>query len=120
MSKKHVLKLEDLIQYNDNAINMEQLLVYNNSEVRLAALKKGQEIPPHSTSGDAMIYLLDGEILFNIEHNEEVHCDECGCSKSEGGVCEFKLKKGEFLRFHKDERHFVKAEKDTKMLIIRL
>ncbi len=120
MSHLHVQDLEDFIKFDDSSIKAEHLIESSGGKVKLVALKKGQEIPPHTSPGDAMVYVIDGKITFNIDHGGETTCTECGCSVAECQNHELEIKKGEFLRFHKDEKHFVKAEKDTKMLVIQL
>ncbi len=120
MTHLHVHNLEDFIKHDDNAVMTEHLLESSGGKVKLVALKKGHEIPPHTSHGDAMVYVIDGKIKFNINHSGEVSCSECGCSIAECENHEFEIKKGEFLRFHKDEKHFVKAEKDSKLLVIQV
>ena len=120
MSHLHVHELEDFIKYNENSVIFENLLENTGGKVRLAALKKGQEIPEHTSPGDAMLYVVEGKILFYINHGGEVSCSECGCSITECENHELELKKGEFLRFNKDEQHRLKAEKDSKLLVIQL
>ncbi len=120
MTHLHVKELEDIIKYDDNEINVEHLLDTPGGKVKLVAIKKGQQIPPHTSPGDAMVIVIDGKILFNIDHEGEMNCTECGCSITECENHELEIKKGEFLRFHKDEKHFIKAEKDSKLLVIQL
>ncbi len=120
MTHLHVHELEDFIKYDDNGINVEHLLESSGGKVKLAALKKGQEIPPHTAQGDAILFVIEGKIKFVINHGGETSCTECGCSIAECENHELEIKKGEFLQFHKDEKHTVKAEKDSKMLIIQL
>ena len=100
-------KLNELIDFNDESINKKILMQNENSFAMLAALKKNQKMPQHTSNTDAFIYILEGEIDFFI-------FDEKGDNK------EFNLDKNEVLFFKKDELHSLTAKKDSKFLVVRI
>ena len=97
-------KLEKLIDYNNEHINSHVLLKNNDCLALLIALKKEQKMQEHFSPVDAFIYLIEGEIEFQLSKNNEI----------------FEIKKDEFFSFKANEKHSINAKKDTKMLVIRI
>ena len=118
MTHLHVNKLEDFIDYDDTMVNKEFLLESPTAKVKLVALKKHQQIPPHNAEGDALLYVLEGEIRFNLTPG--IECLSCGSSDDACEEHQLKIKKGEFIKFSENNEHYVLAEKDTKLLLICL
>ena len=109
MTHLHVNNLQEYIEFDDDMVNKIHLIESENTKVKLIALKKHQELPSHKAEGDAMIYVLEGELkFFALEH------EICECNEEHT----IKLKKGEFLRFDEETPHKVVAEKDTKLLVV--
>ena len=74
----------------------------NNSSLSAIAIKKDEIIDTHTSTCDAAVYVIDGEI--------ELHFD----------AEKFTVEKGEILMFKKDEQHKVLAKKDSKFLLIKI
>lgn len=120
MTHLHVNKLEDYIDYQDDMVNKIHLIETPKSDIKLVALKKHQNLPPHKSEHETMLYVVEGEILFTITKDTEIgNCSDGHCD-FEGKKCEYKIKKGEFIRFAGCEEHSIHAEKDTKMLLVCL
>lgn len=117
---KNIQKLEDMIDYNNETIN--KIVIAENDEQKavLFALKKHQEMPSHSSSLDAFVYVIEGEVDFVFKEGGELSCDSCSCSFTEVENKIYTVKKGEFFNFEKDTQHSVIAKKDTKMLVVRI
>ena len=61
-----VLKMDDLVQYQDGQVVSRTLSQGKNLSITLFAFDKNEEISSHSSSGDAMVYILDGEAEITI------------------------------------------------------
>lgn len=118
MTHLHVNNLQDFIDFDDSMVNKEYLMESPSAKVKLIALKKHQELPPHNAEGEAMLYVLEGEVKFTVTPG--VECLSCGCGDDACEEKEFKIKKGEFIRFSEEHEHYVIAEKDTKLLVVCL
>lgn len=55
-----VLPLQNLVSYQDGQIVSKTLVQNSNVSLTLFAFDKGEEISSHSSSGDALIYVIDG------------------------------------------------------------
>ncbi|MFX0555286.1 hypothetical protein ACOCEA_00715 [Maribacter sp. CXY002] len=84
-----------------NKLQVEKIAKNDNLEVLSISLEKDFIFPEHTSSRDALLILLEGDINFNI--NEE----------------NYRLKKHQELSFPKHEKHWVKANENSKFLIIR-
>lgn len=98
----NVLKLKDVIDLNGEKFQRKVLLEKNDSNLSVIALKKNEIIDTHTSTCDAAVYVIDGEI--------DMHFD----------AQKFHLDKGEILMFKKDEEHKVVAQKDSKFLLIKI
>lgn len=78
-----------------------KLLDINAKEVLLINLKKGAIFPKHTSPRDTILLMLEGKTTFFI-NNSEVN-----------------LVKHQTFNFPKDEEHWVKANENSKFLIIR-
>lgn len=96
----NVLKVKDIIE--DNKFEKKTLLENNNSSLNIIGLKKDEIIDTHTSTCDAAVYVIDGEI--------ELHFD----------AEKFKVDKGEILLFKKDREHKVVALKDSKFFVIKI
>lgn len=84
-----------------NALNVTKLLNISAKEILHVSLEANAEFPKHSASSDVHILVLEGEILFFVNHKE------------------YKLGKHQIFNFPKNEEHWVKAIQNSKFLIIR-
>ena len=98
----NVLKVKDIVDLKDKEFDRETLLENNESSLNIIALKKDEIIDTHTSTCDAGVYVLDGEI--------EIHFD----------AEKFKVEKGELLLFKRDQEHKVVAEKDSKFFVIKI
>ncbi|MEG6522384.1 cupin domain-containing protein [Desulfotomaculum sp. 1211_IL3151] len=109
MSSQHFIKniefskaieLESLVDYQEGRVVSRTLAQGKHLSVTLFAFDKGEEISSHSSSGDAMVYILDGESEITI--GSEKHL----------------LKKGETIVMPNNVPHALMALERFKMLLI--
>ncbi len=98
----NVLKAKDLVSLEDGKFEKKVLMAQEESLLSIIALKKDEIIDTHTSTRDAAVYVLDGEI--------ELHFD----------AEKFKIDKGEILMFKKDTQHKVHANKDSKFFLIKI
>lgn len=92
--------LEGLVEYQDGQVVSRTLSQGKNVSLTLFAFDKGEEISSHSSAGDAMVYILDGEADITI--GTEVH----------------RVKKGETIVMPAGLLHALLARERFKMLLI--
>jgi quercetin dioxygenase-like cupin family protein len=95
-----VIEMESLVEYQKGDVVSRTLAQGKNLSLTLFAFSKGEEISSHSSSGDAMVYLLDGEAEITI--GDEV----------------FTLKKGQTIVMPAGIPHALFAKEDFKMLLV--
>jgi len=61
-----VLNLADLVEYKPGQVISQTLVQTPNFSITLFALSAGEGISTHTTTGDAMVYILDGEAEITI------------------------------------------------------
>ncbi len=98
----NVLKAKDIANLEEEKFDRKVLMEQGDGSLSVIAIKKGEIIDTHTSTCDAAVYVLDGEI--------ELHFD----------AQKFKVEKGEILLFKKDEQHKVLANKDSKFLLIKI
>lgn len=94
------VELEALVTYQEGQVVSRTLAQGKPVSVTLFAFDKGEEISSHSSKGDAMVYLLDGEAEITI--GEEKHF----------------VKKGETIIMPANIPHALLAKERFKMLLI--
>ncbi|WP_026478657.1 cupin domain-containing protein [Alkaliphilus transvaalensis] len=95
-----VLDMESLVSYQEGQVISRTLAQGKNLSLTLFAFDEGEEISSHSSSGDAMVYLLDGEAEITI--GEEI----------------FSVKKGETIIMPAGIPHALLAKEQFKMLLV--
>ncbi len=60
--KSQVLKLADLVAYQDDAVVSRQITKEEAGNVTLFAFDTGQELSEHRAPYDALVHVLDGEV----------------------------------------------------------
>lgn len=95
-----VLNMESLVNYQEGQVVSRTLAQGKNVSLTLFAFDKGEEISSHSSGGDAMVYLMDGEAEITI--GDEV----------------FDVKKGETIVMPAGVPHALLAKEQFKMLLI--
>lgn len=98
----NVLKAKDIVNLDGGKFDRQVLMEHENSILSIIAIKKDEIVDTHTSTCDAAVYVLDGEI--------EIHFD----------AEKFKIDKGEILMFKKDKEHKVVALKDSKYLLIKI
>ncbi len=93
--------LADQIDYRDGGFINKVVFNRGDFKIFLFALKAGQEIKPHSTPVDAFLTILEGEGFITLGEENIV------------------LKAGESIHLPKDILHFVRADKNFKMVLIK-
>ena len=97
--------LKDLVKFKNENFDKNILLKNDDKMLLLFALKEKQFIETHSSTTDAIIYILEGEVKFDFyDENKKDRI----------------LKTGEGLKFEKNQRHSVIANKDSKFIVIRI
>lgn len=97
IEKQKVLKLKDLVDYQDGQVVSRTLVQNELVSVTLFSFDKGEEISTHASGGDAMVTVLEGTGRFTI-----------------GGEV-FLLNEGETIIMPKDIPHAVFGEERFKM-----
>lgn len=97
--KKPVM-LEGLVEYQAGQVISRTLSQGKNLSITLFAFDKDEEISSHASSGDAMVYILDGEAAITI------------------GTELFQVKKGESIIMPRDVAHALYARERFKMLLV--
>jgi len=95
-----VLEMDSLVEYQQGQVVSRTLAQGRNLSLTLFAFDKGEEISSHSSGGDAMVYILDGEADITI--GEQV----------------YNVKKGETIVMPAGIPHALLAKERFKMLLI--
>ncbi|WP_125153983.1 cupin domain-containing protein [Clostridium rectalis] len=95
-----VLVLGDLVEYRGGQVVSRTLSQGKNLSVTLFAFDKNEEISSHSSQGDALVYILDGEAEIMV------------------GEEKFSLKKGETIVMPSGIAHALYAIEKFKMLLV--
>ena len=97
-----VLKLADLVDYQDGSIVSKEIIKKATGTVTLFAFDKGQGLSEHTVPFDALVYIIDGEAEISISR------------KASG------LSAGEMIIMPGNEPHSVKAIGKFKMLLVMI
>ncbi len=97
-----VLKAKDIVNLDGGKFERKVLMENGNSCLNIIAIKKDEVIDTHTSTCDAAVLVLDGEIEIHFEAEK------------------FTVDKGEILMFKKDKEHKVLALKDSKFLLIKI
>lgn len=99
INKSEVLKYIDLVAYQPQQVVSKTLIQNSAVSITLFAFAKGEEISAHSSKGDAIIQVLDGQARITI------------------GDTPYLLTEGETIVMPATIPHAVYAEEDFKMLL---
>ena len=94
-----VLKLEELVEYQPGQVVSRTLAQIPRANITLFALAAGEGISTHTTPGDAMVQVLDGEAEVTI------------------GDETLTVKAGETVIMPQDVLHSLEARQNFKMLL---
>ncbi len=117
-----VFETDDLLDMKETDRQVVELMENNGCHLKLAGLKKNQEIEPHMSHTNVTLYITDGELEITFPNDNNCSCQACGCEISEDDKNDrkYKLKKGQLFLFEKDVVHSIKALKDTTFLLIKI
>ncbi len=94
------LRLKDQIQYSDELLAKKQLASTKATKVILFAFNPGQKLNPHTTTGDAVITVLEGNGHYTVAEQE------------------FNVAAGETIIIPAGTLHAVTAVEQFKMLLM--
>ena len=97
--KSEVLKLAEMVTYQDGAVVSRQITKADAGNVTLFAFDKDQGLSEHTAPFDALVYILEGEALATISGKP------------------FDLKTGGAIIMPANEPHALKAVQRFKMLL---
>ena len=97
--RSQVLKLADLVSYQEGSVVSRQITKAEAGNVTLFAFDAGQELSEHSAPFDALVHILDGEAEIRISGQP------------------YGLSAGEAIVMPGNEPHALKAAKRFKMLL---
>lgn len=100
--EKKVLKLNSLIEYQENSIVSKTIATNGDTSLTLFAFDNGQSIDTHSAPVDALVECIEGEVEITISGKK------------------FKLKDGEAILMPKGEPHGLEAISKFKMLLFKI
>ena len=93
------LNLKDLISYQEGQVTSKTIAQVPSANITLFSLDKGEGISTHTTSGDAMVQILDGSAEITIGDNV------------------FTVKSGETIIMPSDIPHGLEAVERFQMLL---
>ncbi len=82
-------------------LNIEKLAKTDALEIMSISLEKDAVFPEHTSPTDAHLVMLEGDIIFHIDGKE------------------YHLKNGQYFSFPKKEKHWIRANENSKFLIVR-
>lgn len=98
----NVLKAKKIVHLGEEKFERKVLMEDNENSLSVIAIKKDEIIDTHTSTCDAAVFVLEGEI--------ELHFD----------AEKFKVEKGDILMFKKDAQHKVVALDDSKFLLFKI
>ena len=97
--KSQILKLNDLVSYQEGSVVSRQITKSESGNVTLFAFDAGQELSEHTAPFGALVQLLDGEAEISISGQS------------------FSLKIGDAIVIPANQPHTVRGMKRFKMLL---
>jgi len=97
--KSKPLKVEDLIEYQENAVVSREIIRKETGTVTIFAFDKGEGLSEHTAPFDAMVQVVDGTAEIIISGSKNV------------------VKKGELIIMPANEPHALNAIEKYKMVL---
>jgi len=97
-----VIKLADLVQYQEGAVISREIIMKKTGTVTLFAFDKGEGLSEHTTPFDAGVYVIEGEVEVSIDGER------------------FHLSGGDMIIMPADRPHGLRAIERFKMLLIMI
>ena len=95
----NVLKVEDLIDYQEGSVVSREIIRKDTGTVTIFAFDKGEGLSEHTAPFDAMVQIIDGKAEITISGQKNV------------------LEKGEMIIMPANEPHALKALEKYKMIL---
>lgn len=97
--KGKIFKAAQLVDYSDGSVVSKELIHSNAGSVTLFSFDEGQGLSEHLAPFDALIQVVDGEMVLNVEGTD------------------YHIKAGESFVIPSGAHHSVRAEQKFKMII---
>ncbi len=97
--KSKVLKVEDLIDYQEGSVVSREIIRKDTGTVTIFAFDKGEGLSEHTAPFDAMVQIVDGKAEITISGNKNV------------------LEKGDMIIMPANEPHALTALEKYKMVL---
>lgn len=68
---KTPFKLADELKYVDGQVEIKDVFTNDNGFVRLLAFDKGVMLARHSADADVMVYVIEGQVEFEVEDQRQ-------------------------------------------------
>lgn len=119
-----IFEIKDLIDRKDEDVLLINLLQKKEAELKLAYLKKHQEMRTYNTNTNTCIYMIEGEIKLTF-NNEEYSCNSFSCELKEHEETKKELEtktieKNQLFLTEKELIHSIEALKNSTFLIIKI
>jgi quercetin dioxygenase-like cupin family protein len=70
--KAKVIKVEDLIEYQDGAVVSREIIRKETGTITIFAFDKGEGLSEHTAPFDAMVQVIDGKAEITISGNKNI------------------------------------------------
>ena len=117
------IEIDEFFTNKEKTREIVDLMDNNGAHLKIAYLKKHEEIEAHTSHSDTCIYVTNGELELIVTHDETCTCTSCGCETNdehEKNSKKYKIKKDQMFFFEKNVVHSIKALKDTTFLLIKI
>ena len=95
-----IKNLKKLIEYPEEGILNKRIFKYEKSDVSLFCMTSGTEISPHTSTKEGIIYIIEGNGVFNLDGKD------------------IKMERGVIIHMKEGDVHSLKAVKNTSFLLI--
>lgn len=92
--------IKKLIEYPQEGILNKEIFKDEKTDISLFCMAKGKEISPHTSTKAGIVYVLEGEGVFNLEGKD------------------IQMQKGVIIHMNENAVHSLKAEQNTSFLLI--
>ena len=92
---------DQIIKQNFDNLQLQKLVKNQAYEILTISLEKDAIFPEHASPTDAHLVVLEGDIVFHLKGEN------------------FHLKKQQYFNFPKEVKHWIKANMNSKFLVIR-
>ena len=97
--KARILKIEDLIEYQEGAVVSKEILRKSTGTLTIFAFDKGEGLSEHTAPFDAVVQVIDGKAEINISGKNNI------------------LERGDMIIMPANEPHSINAQERFKMIL---